>query len=432
MKKRLSKMCLGCLFFYMFVSCSDNDNGKQGGSYYDPNKPVEITTFMPDSGGVQSKFIVCGNNFGTDVSKIKVIFDGNREATIISSDGTSIYCMIPRQEPGDNKVSVVVDENVKEFDKTFRYTQQERVSLVAGKFGSFELKDGTLTEARFNAINGIGIVDGDNYLLSEPYAGNIRYVSPSENKVVTVAKNIVVCKPAVSKDGTKAYYIGWKANQHAVYCLEKATLWAPQKILGGIPECNKGEIYAVALDNTDKWLYYRGHDGTFGRLNVEKPSERELLMTNCGNVAGGLSYITYNPHEDCFYLSVSEMHGIYKITKDADGRFTKCTEYAGFNRAGAKDGTLDEAQFNLPRGMDVDSDNNLYVTDRSNYTIRKITPDGYVSTVAGQPGLRTNPTLNGDPFSSTFWHPTDLAVDSEENVIITEQDNCELRKYAFE
>lgn len=432
MKKKLSKMCLGCLFCYMFMSCSDNDNGKQGGSYYDPNKPVEITTFMPDSGGVQSKFIVCGNNFGTDVSKIKVIFDGNREATIISSDGTSIYCMIPRQEPGDNKVSVVVDENVKEFDKTFRYTQQERVSLVAGKFGSFELKDGTLTEARFNALNGIGIVDGDNYLLSEPYAGNIRYVSPSENKVITVAKNIVVCKPAISKDRTKAYYIGWKANQHAVYCLEKATLWAPQKILGGIPECNKGEIYAVALDNTDKWLYYRAHDGTFGRLNVEKPSEREVLMTNCGNAAGGLSYITYNPHEDCFYLSVSETHGIYKITKDSDGRFTKCTEYAGFNRAGAKDGTLDEAQFNLPRGMDVDSDNNLYITDRFNYTIRKITPDGYVSTVAGQPGIKTNPTVNGDPFSSTFWHPTDLAVDSEENVIITEQDNCELRKYAFE
>lgn len=432
MRRTFKLICLICLVSFSFMNCSDKDNGTKGGSPYDPNKPVEITAFMPDSGGVQSKFVITGSNFGTDVSKIKVVFSGNREAVIISSDGTSIYCMIPRQEPGDNRVSVVIDDKTKEFDKTFRYTQQERVSLVAGKFGSFELKDGTLTEARFNALNGIGVVAGDNYLLAEPYAGNIRYVSPAENAVITVAKNIAVCKPAISKDGTKAYFIGWKANQHAVYCLEKATLWAPQKILGGIPECNKGEIYAAALDNTDKWLYYRGHDGTFGRLNVEKPSERELLMTNCGNAAGGLSYITFNPHEDCFYLSVSETHGIYKITKDTDGKFTKCTEYAGFNRAGAKDGTLDEAQFNLPRGMAVDGDGNLYIADRFNYIIRKITPDGYVSTVAGQAGLKTNPTLNGLPYESTFNHPTDLAIDSEENVIITEQDNCELRKYAFE
>jgi hypothetical protein len=57
--------------FLLFVSCEDEEkNGK--GVDYDPSKPVVLTSFHPDLGGIASKVIFDGENFGSDPGKIKV------------------------------------------------------------------------------------------------------------------------------------------------------------------------------------------------------------------------------------------------------------------------------------------------------------------------------------------------------------------------
>lgn len=68
--------------------------------------------------------------------------------------------------------------------------------------------------------------------------------------------------------------------------------------------------------------------------------------------------------------------------------------------AGYKDGNITEAQFNVPVSIAIDSNNNLYVADSYNFAIRKITPDGIVSTVAGgtagyKDGIGTDAQFNG-------------------------------------
>jgi sugar lactone lactonase YvrE len=84
---------------------------------------------------------------------------------------------------------------------------------------------------------------------------------------------------------------------------------------------------------------------------------------------------------------------------------------------GSTDGTGDAARFNHPHGIAADRSDNLYVADVLNQTIRKITPDGVVSTFAGRAGQRGN--LDGSGTNARFDFPSGVAVDATGNVWIT-------------
>jgi DNA-binding beta-propeller fold protein YncE len=73
-------------------------------------------------------------------------------------------------------------------------------------------------------------------------------------------------------------------------------------------------------------------------------------------------------------------HVIRKVETDG----TVSTFAGGTSQRGAIDGVGSAARFSFPLGIAIDSDDTLYVTDSENSTIRKITPDGVVSTLAGR------------------------------------------------
>ncbi len=97
---------------------------------------------------------------------------------------------------------------------------------------------------------------------------------------------------------------------------------------------------------------------------------------------------------------------------------------------GTSDGTGSAARFNSPTGIAVDASGNLYVAEYGNNTIRKITPAGAVTTLAGSPG---HPGPSGDSSDGTgaaagFFHPTGLAVDGTGNVYVTDSGNGTIRR----
>ncbi len=84
------------------------------------------------------------------------------------------------------------------------------------------------------------------------------------------------------------------------------------------------------------------------------------------------------------------------------------------------------AQFNAPIGISVDNEGNLYVGDTSNDTIRKIDPDGTVSTLAGQPGVTGS--SNGIGSGALFKNPEGTAVDAAGNIYVADDLNRTIRK----
>ena len=86
------------------------------------------------------------------------------------------------------------------------------------------------------------------------------------------------------------------------------------------------------------------------------------------------------------------------------------------------DGQGASARFNLPTGIAVDNDGNVYVADLFNHKIRKISPDGTVSTLAGS----TLGYKDGTGTNAQFGGPLDLALDTEGNVFVT--DGVRIRK----
>lgn len=83
--------------------------------------------------------------------------------------------------------------------------------------------------------------------------------------------------------------------------------------------------------------------------------------------------------------------------------------------AGYADGVGQAARFNSPRGLDVDNAGNVYVADTGNTAIRKISPNGVVSTVAGQPG--TDDLLQTGPVPGKVGAVRFIAVDRNTGVI---------------
>ncbi len=101
------------------------------------------------------------------------------------------------------------------------------------------------------------------------------------------------------------------------------------------------------------------------------------------------------------------------------------TTFAGIGSVGSANGPAASASFNLPQGLAIDAAGNLYVADTFNHLIRKITPDGTVSTLAGSGAPGNN---NGNGTGASFNMPQNLTVDAAGNVFVTDLGNNVIRK----
>jgi hypothetical protein len=93
---------------------------------------------------------------------------------------------------------------------------------------------------------------------------------------------------------------------------------------------------------------------------------------------------------------------------------------------GSANGTGSAARFSSPRGVAVDSATNVYVTDWNNFTIRKVSPGGVVTTLAGLAG--NSGSADGIGNAARFHSPHGVAVDAANNVYVTDFYNSTLRK----
>lgn len=119
-----------------------------------------------------------------------------------------------------------------------------------------------------------------------------------------------------------------------------------------------------------------------------------------------------------YVADAGESNRIRKITPEG-----VVTTFAGSSE-GFADGAGNAAAFHTPSGVALDADGNLYVADTGNNRIRKVTPEGQVSTVAGD---GTAGFLDGPAAQARFNGPIGVAVDSNGKIIVADSYNDRIR-----
>ncbi|CAN5652653.1 hypothetical protein BH11BAC5_BH11BAC5_33640 [soil metagenome] len=173
----------------------------------------------------------------------------------------------------------------------------------------------------------------------------------------------------------------------------------------GIVTDNKGNIYVSDWENK----------------RIRKITASGEVTTFAGPMQFGPGGITIDK-KDNLYIVDPVNSRIRKITPGGD-----ISTFAGSGTAGDKDGKAEEAQFSIYMGdIVIDDQGNLYVADDN--CIRKITPAGVVSTIAGS----TSGYRDGDGASAKFSGPFGLGIDRQGNIYVADDNNNRIRKISFE
>ena len=121
------------------------------------------------------------------------------------------------------------------------------------------------------------------------------------------------------------------------------------------------------------------------------------------------------------YIADTANNRIRKIEKDGE-----VTTFAGSGVAGSANGTGTAAQFNAPSGVAIDKSGNVYVADKNSHRIRKITPAGVVTTIAGSGTAGFLNSTTGT--SAQFNTPSAISVDANGNIYVADTSNNRIRK----
>jgi DNA-binding beta-propeller fold protein YncE len=134
--------------------------------------------------------------------------------------------------------------------------------------------------------------------------------------------------------------------------------------------------------------------------------------------------IVYCPDDQMLYVADSGNNEIRAITFDG-----KVSTLAGSPQHGFIDGAGAAARFNAPTGVACDEAGNVYVADSQNNAVRKVTPNGIVTTVAGN---GTSGGVDGVGSAARFSTPGDITYDPGERALfVVDWGSNHIRKIAI-
>jgi sugar lactone lactonase YvrE len=162
---------------------------------------------------------------------------------------------------------------------------------------------------------------------------------------------------------------------------------------------------------------------------IRKISPSGVVTTLAGSfygTSGGIAANLYNPTG----VAVDVAGNVY-VADEGNNLIRKISPsgimsiLAGNGRSGSANGTGMAASFSRPQGVAVDAGGIVYVADTNNNLIREISPSGAVITLAGN---GTQGSANGYGFKASFNYPVGIAVDGQGNVYVADGGNNMIRK----
>ena len=186
----------------------------------------------------------------------------------------------------------------------------------------------------------------------------------------------------------------------------------------------------AARDDVFPWIGGEGEWGTRDGLNTEA-----RLQSPTG-VDISWNYPRFNGVGlRSLYIADSGNHTIRRVSFVLS--FEACPQHkfvetlaGSAEEPGFRDGQRGAAQFNSPRGVAAGPDGNVYVADSGNHVIRKITPDARVTTIAGVPG--TIGTADGPALTARMNTPSGIDINENGEIFFTDTQNHTVRMITSE
>jgi sugar lactone lactonase YvrE len=269
------------------------------------------------------------------------------------------------------------------------------VTTLAGLAGITGSADGTGSAARFYYPNGVATDSSGNVYVADDNNSTIRKISPAS--VVTTLAGLAGITGSADRTGGAARFY---------YPNGVATDSSGNVYVGDTGNCTIRKITPAGIVTTLAGLAVLpgNADGTGSAARFNYPTG--VATDSAGNV----------------YVADTVNSTIRKTSPG--GAVTTLAGLAGIT--GSADGTGSAARFYQPPGVATDASGNLYVADTYNSTIRKIAPAGVVTTLAGLAGITGS--VDGTGSAAQFFYPADVATDSSGNVYVADRGNNTVRK----
>ena len=265
----------------------------------------------------------------------------------------------------------------------FALAQTFQASTLAGSPGSPGNVNGTGAAARFSTPASVAVDAAGNVFVGDTYNLALRKISPAG--VVTTVASFSNSLWAIAVDAAGVVYLA-DAQSHV--------------------------IRRFAADGSSTLV--AGQSGTAGSANGNGGFARFNAPLGIALDTGG-----------SLYVADTGNHTVRKITPAGD--VTTVAGLAGIY--GNVDGPAPLARFYSPGGVGVDAAGNLYLADRSNYTIRRISAAGEVTTLAGgTSGYYYNSPVDGTGSAARFGSLGGLSVDATGNVFVSEYSHQVIRR----
>ncbi len=311
-------------------------------------KPI-IASASPLTGIKGTEVTIMGSNFSNDPLKVAVRINGKSTLLTFASE-TMLKFIVPAKTGTGN--IVVVANGASSTGPVFNFIYTVSVSTYVGFSGTSGHVDGDVSVAKFNYPRGLAIDAQDNIYVADELNHCIRRIS-SGGTVITFAGSGI----AGHADGDPG--LAKFKNPYDV---------AVDEINGSYYVADKGNHCIRAMSLAGYVTTYAGVPATIGYVDAPGASARFNNPTSIA-VEGELANI---------YVTDAGNHCVRKID------FTNVvTTFAGSNIQGQLDGNGTAARFNYPMGITLDSAGFLYLSDKDNHNIRRISLGGTVITVAG-------------------------------------------------
>jgi len=331
-----------------------------------------------------------GNLFVVDDDTVRKITQAGVVTTLADSKGATIEFSPARGVAVDDGNNLfVTNGNVIQ-----RISPAGVVSTLAGTVGSAGSADGTGAAARFNSPQGLAVDRAGDVFVADTGNHTVRKITPA-GEVTTLAGS-PGAEGGVDGTGASARF-----RQPATVAVD-----GTGNVL--VADSGNNAIRKITADGVVTTL--AGTMRSLGSADGAGAAARfywpiQATVDSSGNL----------------FVADSGNHTIRKITPA--GEVSTLAGSAG--HPGSTNGTGDAARFNDPRGVGVDGAGNLYVADAGNSTIRKITPAGAVATFAGTAGYAGS---RDGTSASAFDRPCAVAVDGVGNVFVADMDSNTIRK----